>query len=232
MKKLLLIVLLVFPSLIYSQEFDKGKEIFTTNCAGCHNMEKNVVGPALQNTIEEQGREWTSKWILNSAELIASGDAHANDIYKEYNQMAMPAFSYLKDDELNALLDYMEGFKKDKAEKAATAPPEATADGGGGQANVENSGLKIPTYMWIFIIITLVLLGIAAFVIVIALRLLDSYFSKISVTNAHLIKKMNLETKEVDSEVDKVFEDEVNKRVNIKVKTLKNGIDDKLKEFK
>lgn len=231
MKKLLLIILLVFPFLIYAQEFDKGKEIFKTNCTSCHNMEKKVLGPPLENTVEQQGREWTSKWILNSSKLIDDGDVHANEIYNEYNKIMMPSYSFFSEDELSSLVDYLEGYKKDKESKDQTVAT-TTTEGTSVQPNIQNDNIKIPKYIWVFIIITLVLLGISGFVIVIALRLLDSYFSKISVKNSYLIKKMNLDSKEVDSEVNKVFEDEVKKRVHEKVKTLKNSIDDKLKDFK
>ena len=229
MKKLLFYFLLITPSLVFSQEFDKGKEIFTTNCAGCHNMEKRVVGPALENVIELQGRDWTSKWIVNNSELIKTGDAHANEVYKEYNQMAMPAFDYLKPEELNALLDYMEGFKKDKELKVAAAAPAAPTDGT--TANTETKK-GLPVYLWIFIILTLAILIVSAIVIVTSLRLLDSHFAKIKVTNLELMKKLNLDTPEINSQVDKIFDKEVTKRVNEKVKTLRSDIDDKLKDFK
>ena len=41
------------------------------------------------------------KWIKNSAELIASGDADAIAIYEEYNQSPMPAFPYFSDDDVS-----------------------------------------------------------------------------------------------------------------------------------
>ncbi|MFM2203988.1 MAG: hypothetical protein RLZZ605_952 [Bacteroidota bacterium] len=229
MKKLLLLLLVSVPTIMYSQEFEKGKELFTTNCAGCHNMEQRVVGPALQDVVEAQGREWTTKWISNSGELIKSGDAHANAVYDEYNKMAMPAFNYLKPEELNAIVDYMEGFKKDKEAKAAVAAPAPAA---GGEQPATDSKSGIPIYLWIFIIITLAVLVVATALIITSLRLLDSHFAKIKVTNLELMKKLDLDTPEINSQVDKIFDKEVTKRVNEKVKTLRNDIDDKLKNFK
>lgn len=228
-KMLLLLALSVVSTIGYSQEFEKGKEIFTTNCAGCHNMEQRVVGPALQDVIEAQGRDWTSKWISNSGELIQSGDAHANDVFNEYNKMAMPAFNYLKPEELNAILDYMEGFKKDKEAKAAAAAPTATA---GGEATTTSDGGGLPIYLWIFLILTLALLVAAGFVVVISIRLIASHVTKVRVINQQLMKKLNIDDSEVNKSVDKLFDEEVSKRVKEKVKTLKSGIDDNLKNFK
>lgn len=229
MKRIFLIVLLLFPFLIYSQEFDKGKEIFTTNCSGCHNMEKRVLGPALENTIELQGREWISKWISNNSKLRESGDAHANDVYNEYSQQVMPNFDYLKPEELSALLDYMEGYKKDKEEKSAVILSSAPTEGG---VQPVTGGSNIPTYLWIIIVIVLAILLLAAITIVTSLKLLDSYFAKITVTNSHLIKKMNLDSTQVNDNIEKIFEKEVDKRVKDKVQTLRDGIDDSLKNFK
>jgi mono/diheme cytochrome c family protein len=229
MKKLLFALLVSIPILTYSQEFEKGKEIFTTNCAGCHNMEQRVVGPALQDVIATQGRDWASKWISNNGELIKSGDAHANAVYEEYNKMAMPAFNYLKPEELNSLLDYLEGFKKDKEAKVAVAAPAAVA---GGTTETKEGGTGLPIYMWILIILTLVILVVSAIIIITSLRLLDSHFAKIKVTNLELMKKLDLDTPEINSQVGKIFDKEVTKRVNEKVKTLRSDIDDKLKNFK
>ena len=231
MKKVLMLLLFGISTTAYSQEFEKGKELFQTNCAGCHNMEQRVVGPALQDVIATQGRDWTSKWISNSGELIQSGDAHANEVFNEYNKMAMPAFNYLKPEELNAILDYMEGFKKDKETKAAAAAPAAPAGGDGGVAPTSDGG-GLPIYMWIFIIVTLAILVVATIIIITSLRLLDSYFAKLKVTNSELMKKLNLDTPELNQHVDKIFKAEVDKQVKEKVKSLRGDIDERLKDFK
>ena len=60
MKKLFLL-LLIFTTSISAQDYDNGKQLFRNNCAACHNMEKRVVGPALKNTVKNQGEDWTKK---------------------------------------------------------------------------------------------------------------------------------------------------------------------------
>lgn len=230
MKLILILLGLIISIISYSQEFDKGKEIFTTNCAGCHNMEKKVLGPPLQNTVETQGREWTSKWILNSSKLIAEGDIHANEIYNEYNKIVMPSYSFFSEDELSSLVDYLEGFKQDKQDKSAVVAVTPTE--GGVQPITGGGGSTIPTYLWIILVVVLAILLLAAIIIVTSLKLLDSYFAKITITNSHLIKKMNLDSTQVNANVEKIFENEVEKRVKNKVKTLRDGINDNLKNFK
>lgn len=228
MKKVLLMLLLVVSITGYSQDFEKGKELFQINCAGCHNMEKRVLGPALENTIEAQGRDWTSKWISNNTQLRESGDAHALEIFKEYNGTIMPAFDYLKPEELNAILDYMEGFKKDKEAKAPVAAP--TTDGGSVE-KTEEGGNTSP-FLKIFVVITLALLIVSAILVITTLRLLQSHYAKVKVANNQLVKKLKLNEDQLNAEVDSIFKEEVDKQVKEKVKSLRGDIDERLKDFK
>ena len=53
----------------YSQEADiaKGKSLFNANCAACHKLNKNLVGPALAGVSEKYEKDWLYSWIKNSA---------------------------------------------------------------------------------------------------------------------------------------------------------------------
>lgn len=223
MKKILVLLMLI-TSVGYSQDFETGKTIFKQNCSACHKMDAKMVGPPLQNTVEDQGREWTQKWIYNSQLLIEQGDAHAKEIYNEYNQMAMPSYSWLAEDELTALVDYLEGWKTNKPAEVAEAVP---AEGGG--AVVQTA--QVPKYVWILVGITLFVIILAIGVIIGAIRALDKHFSKVSISNAYLTKKFNMSLLEAGDEADEVLEREVYKRVSEKVKTIKKEIDDNLKNF-
>jgi len=230
MRKVLVLLVLVISTSTYSQDLEKGKEIFTANCAGCHNMEKAVVGPALQDVIEAQGRDWTRKWIINSQELIASGDGHANDIYNQYNKQAMPAFSYLPKEDLESLLDYMEGYKADKAAKAAAAPPPT--EGGSTDNGNTTKGGGLPFFLWIFLILTLVLLVASGFIVIFTVRLLSKQNTKVMVVNNQLLKQLKINNKEINDSVDKLFDEEVENRLKQKIESLKGDINDRLKKFK
>ncbi len=117
-----LVIILTFSTSLYSQEGDpaKGKTLFNTNCASCHNLDRKMTGPALRNVEarldETQGldRAWLNKWIRNSAGLIKSGDAYANQIYNEYNGTAMTAFPQLSDQDITDILAYTAEPKKEK----------------------------------------------------------------------------------------------------------------------
>ena len=125
--QLFFIVLLSLFALfsVHAQEADpvKGKSLFNSNCAACHQLDKKMTGPALRyvekRLYEDEGldRNWLNAWIRNSASLIKSGDSYANKIYAEYNGAAMTAFPQLSDEDISNILAYT---AQDKAKPAAS----------------------------------------------------------------------------------------------------------------
>ena len=138
--KLGFFILLTFTTSLRAQEGDpaKGKTLYNANCAACHKLDGPMTGPALRNIeknlAEKEGldRTWLTAWIHNSAGLIKSGDAYANKIYNEYNQMPMTAFPQLSDGDISDILAYT------AQEKAA--PPVAAVDASGAGATSGSGG--------------------------------------------------------------------------------------------
>tara|TARA_B100000886_G_scaffold337146_1_gene297284 strand:- start:2200 stop:3441 length:1242 start_codon:yes stop_codon:yes gene_type:complete len=104
-----------------AQNIEEGKELYKANCTACHQMDSRLIGPALRGVNDKYSEEWLIKWIKNSAELIASGDADAIAIYEEYNQSPMPAFPYFSDDDVINILAYIEQAPEKQAVSATTA---------------------------------------------------------------------------------------------------------------
>ncbi|WP_338734140.1 cytochrome c3 family protein [Mangrovimonas cancribranchiae] len=139
------ILLLTLSTSLFAQEGDpaKGKTLFNTNCASCHNLDRKMTGPALrhveQRLSDDHGldREWLSAWIRNSAAVVKSGDDYANKIFDEYNGTAMTAFPQLSDQDISDILAYtaQEAPKADPATEAASA--------GGGQAAQSGTSNKL-----------------------------------------------------------------------------------------
>jgi len=122
-----------------------GKALFMSNCASCHNPLKESTGPALQNIDKSfPNKEWGYKWIHNSSALIAAGDKTAVDIYNKYNKTQMTAFPQLSNEEIDAILKYVDDYKAPSAAPGEGAPA-------GGQAPTESNG-------WLYTVITLSLL--------------------------------------------------------------------------
>lgn len=117
-------ILIVFAGFFTgtSVKAQDGKVLFQTNCASCHQVHKKLTGPALAG-VEER---WPNKknlyaWIRNSAAFLKTGDAYANNLYNEYNKVAMNQFPGLTDGEIDAILGYI---------KSVPAPGTGPAGGG------------------------------------------------------------------------------------------------------
>lgn len=224
MKKILILFLVL--SIGYNaQDYEEGKQLFRNNCASCHNMEKRVVGPALKNVVKNQGKEWTTAWIKNNNDLRASGDKHANEIFKEYNGMAMAAYEYLGDGPISNIVTYLAEYNDKKAEAEANKPAPVANNQ---PVVVQSKGLGALEIVLLCVIgfVLLVTIGILQYV----LKTMINAYRKSKSTETYLLKKIDLSFDELNREFDGFIEDEVNKRVKIKMKTFENDIKDTIKK--
>ena len=92
----------------FSQEVDiaKGKSLFNANCAACHKLNKNLIGPALAGVSAKYEKDWLYTWIKNSNAMIKSGDQRAVAIWEEWNKAAMNAFPQLSNMDIDNILAY------------------------------------------------------------------------------------------------------------------------------
>ena len=116
-------ILTVFFSLasqtVFAGNYDNGEKLFKANCASCHNMEKKLTGPALIGVLDRvPSEEWLYKWIKNNTELIAAGDAYANQIYNEYSQSPMTVFAWMSDEQLGDVVTYITEYQPAAADGA------------------------------------------------------------------------------------------------------------------
>lgn len=102
-------VILLNTHSAYSQP--DGAALYQNNCASCHKIDQDLVGPALKGINERRDEAWLIKWIKNSQAVINSGDQYAKDIFAKYNNTQMPAFN-LSDDEIKAILAYVKTEEK------------------------------------------------------------------------------------------------------------------------
>lgn len=128
---------------ISSVSAQDGKALFQANCASCHNPIKDATGPALKGVDKRvPSKEWLHDWVHNSAKVIASGDKYANELYNKWNKTAMTAFPNLTEQEIDAIVTYVNSVP----DKPATSVPT----GGGGEAPEKDN-------TWLYTLITLVL---------------------------------------------------------------------------
>ena len=102
------LVTLLLPSLSFSQEADvqAGKNLFNTNCAACHKLNKKAVGPALSGVTEKYDKDWLYSWIRNGSQMIKDGDAQAVAVWEEYNRAVMTNYPQFSDEQIDNILAY------------------------------------------------------------------------------------------------------------------------------
>ena len=135
-KTLIAIGLLLSTSAsIYGQDGDPkaGETLFKANCAACHALDKQLVGPALKGVVErlksEQGleKDWLYKWIKDNKALRASGDKYANEVFEKFNKTEMQVFPNLSDADIDNILAYTTNPPVEEPKKTATSEAGATA---------------------------------------------------------------------------------------------------------
>ena len=142
----------------FSQEVDiaKGKSLFNANCAACHKLNKNLIGPALAGVSAKYEKDWLYTWIKNSNAMIKSGDERAVAIWEEWNKAAMNAFPQLSNMDIDNILAYTD--YKPEPVVAATA---AVATSNQGQV----SGILINDLIFVGLVTILIILLTVIFIL-------------------------------------------------------------------
>jgi mono/diheme cytochrome c family protein len=142
------LVFTVLLSNISATAAPDGKAIFQSNCASCHNPLKDATGPALKGVDGRvPSKEWLHDWVHNSTKVINSGDKYANDLYAKWNKTAMTGFPQLSNEEIDAVIAYVNSVEPPKKDDGAAAA--------GGQAK------ETPGTNWIYTLVTIILLTLA-----------------------------------------------------------------------
>ena len=87
-------------------EVAAGDALFKSNCAQCHAVNEQVVGPALVGITKRRPIRWVLPWIKNSSKVVASGDDYAVAIFNKFNKQQMPSFA-LSDKEITSIIVYI-----------------------------------------------------------------------------------------------------------------------------
>jgi len=128
------LTLVLGTSELKAQDVANGADLFKSNCASCHKLDKKMVGPALSGVTERREQEWLLSWIRNSQDLIKAGDEQAVAILEEFNGSPMTAFMHFKDEQILDILAYIENPPVEAA-AAGEVVADATGAGGEGSSN-------------------------------------------------------------------------------------------------
>jgi cytochrome c551/c552 len=155
MKNKLLFVLLLSSTLTYAAPpVEEGKSIFTTRCAGCHNVNKQVLGPALAGVDQRRSTEWIINFVHSSQAMIQKGDKEAVALFKQYNNIPMPDHKDLSDENIKSVVEYI---------KTEAGSAEKKAPGGIEEKPLKRTALQtiVESTGWLFTFSTLALLLMA-----------------------------------------------------------------------
>lgn len=116
-----------------------GESIFKANCAACHKIDKDFVGPALKGS-QERWEENSSldnlyKWVKDSQSLIDEGDSYAKKLYGKWGSVMNP--QAVSNEEIDAIFEYVETFEPEVI-------TEAPVVGG----DVDSGPQETSTWLW------------------------------------------------------------------------------------
>lgn len=89
-----------------TKEVAAGDALFKSNCAQCHAVNEQVVGPALAGLTRRRPVSWILPWVKNSSKVVASGDDYAVALFNKYGKQQMPSFN-LSDEEITWIVAYI-----------------------------------------------------------------------------------------------------------------------------
>ena len=173
------------PAATGGGDAEKGKALFTNNCAQCHAVtEEVVVGPGLKGVqTRTPGKEWLHEWIRNSSAKIATGDPYAVQVFNKFQKIQMPSYQNLTDADIDGILAYID---------QASAPVEATVAGagkaqerGGAGASAENGGAfsSGPSELFTFVLVALLVVMLLVLgVLLVIVTILSKAVTPVGVT--------------------------------------------------
>lgn len=123
-------------------QFPKGKALFEQQCAACHGLAQDGIGPPLGGVTTSQSRERLEQWIRDPAKVIASGDVRAAALLRRY-KAPMPSFAQLDRAQVAAILSFV--AEQSAAQHLAPLAVDAKVQAAGPRliAPVQKSGLVV-----------------------------------------------------------------------------------------
>lgn len=102
---------------------DEGKIIFTSRCASCHNVNKQVTGPALAGIEKRRSIDWIIGFVHSSQNLVKNGDKDAVALFAQFNQIVMPDHPDLTNAQIKNVVDYIKSAAASVSDKPPFARP-------------------------------------------------------------------------------------------------------------
>jgi len=108
---------------------EEGKSIFLSRCAACHNVNKQLTGPALAGVDERRSLDWIIAFVNSSQSLIKKGDKEAIALFEKFNKVPMPDHADLTADHIKSIVEYIKAESKPTvSETPLNKPPVKEAE--------------------------------------------------------------------------------------------------------
>ncbi|QJD78113.1 c-type cytochrome [Spirosoma rhododendri] len=145
---------------------EKGKTLFTNNCAQCHSTGDDVlVGPGLKGVQQRTpGKDWLYKWIKNSSAVVASGDAYANQVFNKFGKVQMSSFPSLTNADIDGILAYI-----DQQGAPAAAATGGTTDQKGATTVTAGAATSGPSELFTIVLVALLIVMVLVLGVLLAI---------------------------------------------------------------
>jgi hypothetical protein len=90
---------------------EEGKSIFLSRCAGCHNVNKILTGPALAGVDERRSLDWIISFVHSSQTMVKKGDKDAVALFEKF-KIPMPDHPDLTNDNIRSIVAYIKSETK------------------------------------------------------------------------------------------------------------------------
>jgi cytochrome c2 len=146
---------------------EKGKTLFTNNCAQCHSTGGDVlVGPGLKGVQQRTpGKEWLYKWIKNSSAVVASGDAYANQVFNKFGKVQMSSFPSLTNGDIDGILAYID----QQSAPAAASGGGGTTDQKAGTGTTTSATASGPSELFTIVLVALLIVMVLVLGVLLAI---------------------------------------------------------------
>lgn len=102
---------------------EDGKAIFTSRCTSCHNVNKQVTGPALAGLDKRRSIDWIVRFVHSSQNLVKGGDKDAVTLFAQFNQIVMPDHPDLSEGQIKNVVAYIKSATVAVSDKPPFARP-------------------------------------------------------------------------------------------------------------
>ncbi len=121
-KRLVSVLLLTFCMAVTANAtppIEEGKSLFISRCAACHNVNRNMTGPALAGIGEKRTLDWIIRFVHSSQTMVKGGDSAALAIFQKFNKVPMPDHPDLTDENIKSIVAYIKAESKSVTEEKA-----------------------------------------------------------------------------------------------------------------